>query len=41
MKANTAWDLKVSSQVRVTAEPTAEELKVLHAVDITNVLKKK
>jgi glutaconate CoA-transferase subunit B len=41
MKANTAWDLKVSSQVRVTAEPTTEELKVLHAVDITNVLKKK
>jgi len=41
MQANTAWDLKVSSQVRVTAEPTAEELKVLHAVDITNVLKKK
>jgi glutaconate CoA-transferase, subunit B len=41
MKANTAWDLKVSSQIKVTAEPTAEELKVLHAVDITNVLKKK
>ncbi|HEY5498645.1 MAG TPA: hypothetical protein VIK19_09930, partial [Syntrophales bacterium] len=41
MKENTAWDLKVSSQIKVTPEPTAEELKVLHAVDTTNVLKKK
>jgi glutaconate CoA-transferase, subunit B len=41
MRANTAWDLKVSSQIKVTPEPTAEELEVLHAVDITNVLKRK
>jgi len=41
MKANTAWDLKVSPRVTVASEPTAEELEVLHAVDITNVLKRK
>lgn len=41
MKTNTAWDLKVSPQVKVTPEPTAEELTVLHAVDVTNVLKRK
>jgi len=40
MKANTAWDLKVSPGVKVTPEPTAEELKVLRAVDVTNVLKR-
>jgi glutaconate CoA-transferase subunit B len=41
MKTNTAWDLKVSPRVTVTPEPTAEELEVLHAVDVTNVLKRK
>jgi hypothetical protein len=41
MKTNTAWNLKVSPQVTVTPEPTAAELEVLHAVDVTNVLKRK
>jgi hypothetical protein len=34
-------DLKVSQPVTVTPEPAAEELEVLHAVDVTNVLKRK
>ncbi len=41
MKANTSWDLKVSPNVTVTPEPTAEEIKVLRSVDITGMLKKK
>jgi hypothetical protein len=38
---NTAWDLTVSPRVTMAPEPTAEELEVLHAVDVTNVLKRK
>ncbi len=41
IKANTAWDLKISPNVTVTPEPTAEELKVLRTVDVTGMLKKK
>lgn len=41
MKANTDWDLKVSPQVKVVPEPTAEELQVLRSVDTTGMLKKK
>lgn len=29
VKANTGWDLKVSQKLRVTDEPTAEELRIL------------
>ncbi len=41
IKANTAWDLEAFPDVKVTPEPTAEEPEVLHAVDVTNVLKRK
>lgn len=41
MKANTNWDLKVSSEVKVVPEPTADELQVLRSVDTTGMLKKK
>jgi len=41
MKANTDWDLKVSLNVTVVPEPTAEEIQVLRSVDTTGMLKKK
>lgn len=41
MKANTDWDLKVSPNVTVVPEPTAEEIQVLRSVDTTGMLKKK
>jgi len=41
MQANTGWDLKVSPNACTTPDPTAEELEVLRAVDVTGMLKKK
>lgn len=41
IKANTEWDLKISSSIRQTPEPTREEIEVLRGVDITGMLKKK
>lgn len=41
MKANTGWDLKVSPNVKVVPEPTADELRALRSVDSTGMLKKK
>jgi len=41
VKANTAWDLKVSPNVTVTPEPTAKELEILRLVDVTGMLKRK
>ena len=41
IKANTAWDLKISPEVGVTPEPTAGELEALRSVDVTGMLKKK
>lgn len=41
IKANTAWDLKVSPDVFVIPEPTEEELANLRVVDVTGSLRKK
>ncbi|MDD5169175.1 MAG: glutaconate CoA-transferase [Syntrophales bacterium] len=41
MKRNTGWELKVSSRVAVTSEPTSRELEVLRLVDVTGMLRKK
>lgn len=41
IKENTAWDLKISPNVKVVPEPTEEELKNLREVDVTGSLRKK
>ena len=39
-KENSAWDLKVSKDVRIVPEPTAKELADLRVVDATGSLRK-
>ena len=41
IKANTGWDLRVSSDARIVTPPTADELDALRSVDITGVLRSK
>jgi glutaconate CoA-transferase subunit B len=41
VKANTGWELRVSSKVSVVPEPSAAELDNLRAVDVTGSLRKK
>jgi len=41
IKENTGWDLKVAPDVRVTPEPTEQELANLRAVDVTGMLRRK
>jgi hypothetical protein len=35
IKANCAWDLKVSPKVKETTPPTADEIKILRGIDPT------
>jgi glutaconate CoA-transferase subunit B len=41
MISQTGWDLKISPGAKAVQEPTAKELKILRAIDVTGMLRKK
>jgi glutaconate CoA-transferase subunit B len=41
IKANTGWDLKLSAQAQVIAEPTEAELSAMRKVDETGALRRR